>query len=328
MANIGIAQTSITGKSASGGGGSGTVTSVALGADSGAILTVSGSPVTTSGTLQLQFSNENANAFLCGPISGAATTPTFRGIDPKDLFIPLGSPAFIWFREDFAVAPASITVGSTTVTAVTNFEQPWASLSIVASATIANVAATAFANPGQLLLTTGSTSGNGGILFRDYQNGNNYTVLGNLSANAGWEWNCVVKLGQTTTCCLRVGVITGTNAATMTADAPANWMGVEYDTANTGNTDTDFTWVTRSAGTPTYSTTNAIAADTSFHHFRMRSTTAGTILFSVDGGTEASVNTNVPTTNMTNPFVSVLTRTASTKTATIDFVSYVAATGR
>lgn len=71
--------------SGSGGGGSGTVTSVGLGADSGAILTVSGSPVTTAGTIQLQFSNESANRVLAGPTSGGATTPAFRALVAADL---------------------------------------------------------------------------------------------------------------------------------------------------------------------------------------------------------------------------------------------------
>ena len=76
----------------SGGGGSGTVTSVGLGADSGAILVVSGSPVTTSGTLQLQFNAEPANTVFAGPTTGANATPTFRALVFADLpAIPSGT---------------------------------------------------------------------------------------------------------------------------------------------------------------------------------------------------------------------------------------------
>ena len=76
----------------SGGGGSGTVTSVGLGADSGAILVVSGSPVTTSGTLQLQFNAEPANTVFAGPTSGPNATPTFRALVFADLpAIPSGT---------------------------------------------------------------------------------------------------------------------------------------------------------------------------------------------------------------------------------------------
>lgn len=72
-------------------GGSGTVTSVALGADSGAILASSGGPVTTTGTLQLQFSTQAANAVLSGPTTGAAATPTFRALVGADLPNPSAS---------------------------------------------------------------------------------------------------------------------------------------------------------------------------------------------------------------------------------------------
>ncbi len=62
----------------------GTVTSVALAAPS-ADFTVSGSPVTTSGTLTLTWKNQNPNIFLAGPATGPAATPGFRAIVPADL---------------------------------------------------------------------------------------------------------------------------------------------------------------------------------------------------------------------------------------------------
>jgi hypothetical protein len=67
----------------SGGGGSGTVTSVGLSLPS--IFSVSGSPVTTSGTLTGTLANQNANLFFAGPNTGAASAPTFRSIVAADL---------------------------------------------------------------------------------------------------------------------------------------------------------------------------------------------------------------------------------------------------
>lgn len=61
------------------------VTSVALGADSGGILVASGTPVTTTGTLQLQFANEPANEVLAGPTSGGSATPAFRSLVAADI---------------------------------------------------------------------------------------------------------------------------------------------------------------------------------------------------------------------------------------------------
>lgn len=61
----------------------GTVTSVALGAPG--MFTVSGSPVTASGTLTLALANQNANLVFAGPASGAAAAPTFRSLVAADL---------------------------------------------------------------------------------------------------------------------------------------------------------------------------------------------------------------------------------------------------
>lgn len=68
--------------SSTGGGGTGTVTSVGLAAPS--IFTVSGSPVTTAGTLTFSLNSEAANTFFAAP-NGSAGTPTLRLIVPADV---------------------------------------------------------------------------------------------------------------------------------------------------------------------------------------------------------------------------------------------------
>lgn len=65
------------------GGSSGTVTSVGLSAP--AFLTVSGSPVTTSGTLALTLATQSANRIFAGPTTGGAAAPTFRALVTADL---------------------------------------------------------------------------------------------------------------------------------------------------------------------------------------------------------------------------------------------------
>lgn len=67
--------------------GSGTVTSVSLTAPS-SILSVAGSPVTTSGTLALSLATQSANRIWSGPTTGAAATPTFRALVGADLPLP------------------------------------------------------------------------------------------------------------------------------------------------------------------------------------------------------------------------------------------------
>ena len=63
--------------------GTGTVTSVALSLPS--IFSVSGSPITTSGTITASLANQNANLVFASPTSGSPATPTFRSLVAADL---------------------------------------------------------------------------------------------------------------------------------------------------------------------------------------------------------------------------------------------------
>ena len=62
---------------------SGGVSSVGLSLPS--FITVSGSPVTTSGTLTGTLANQSANIVFAGPSTGSATAPTFRSLVTADL---------------------------------------------------------------------------------------------------------------------------------------------------------------------------------------------------------------------------------------------------
>lgn len=74
-----------------GGGGSGTVTSVAFTAP--AQYSVSGSPITGSGTIALTWANQSANVIFAGPASGGSGVPTFRAMVAADIpvFVASGS---------------------------------------------------------------------------------------------------------------------------------------------------------------------------------------------------------------------------------------------
>jgi hypothetical protein len=65
-----------------GGGGSGTVTSVALTVPTG--FSVAGSPVTTSGTLAITESTQSANLVKAGPNTGSPTVPGYRALVAAD----------------------------------------------------------------------------------------------------------------------------------------------------------------------------------------------------------------------------------------------------
>lgn len=77
-----------------GGVGSGSVTSVGLTAP--AEFTVSGSPVTTSGTLVITKATESANTVWAGPTTGAPAQPAFRALVAADL------PASLSLSQTFA----------------------------------------------------------------------------------------------------------------------------------------------------------------------------------------------------------------------------------
>jgi hypothetical protein len=82
----------------------GTVTSVAL-TSPGVLYTVTGSPVTTSGTLQLNLISQTANTVLAAP-NGSNGNPSFRALALQDL--PSGSQQFITSGTTFTTA-ANIT---------------------------------------------------------------------------------------------------------------------------------------------------------------------------------------------------------------------------
>lgn len=66
-----------------GGSGSGTVTSVALTLPN--LFNVTGSPITTAGTLAATLATQSANQVFAGPSSGSAAAPTFRALVSADI---------------------------------------------------------------------------------------------------------------------------------------------------------------------------------------------------------------------------------------------------
>jgi len=71
---------------------SGTVTSVGLSMPTG--FQVTGSPVTTSGTLAVSYVTQTANSVFAGPATGSAAAPTFRALVAADIPTNLTSHTF------------------------------------------------------------------------------------------------------------------------------------------------------------------------------------------------------------------------------------------
>lgn len=94
--------------------GAGTVTSVAL--TMPAIFSVSGSPVTTTGTLAVTLANETANQVFAGPTTGSPAAPTFRALVSADLPAGVGSVTSV---AHTLTVPSSILTSSVTGSPIT-----------------------------------------------------------------------------------------------------------------------------------------------------------------------------------------------------------------
>lgn len=97
--------------------GTGTVTSVALSLP--AIFSVSGSPVTTSGTLTGTLATQSANTIWAGPTSGGATSPAFRALVTADL--PAGTGTVTSFSAGTLSPLFTTSVATATTTPALTF---------------------------------------------------------------------------------------------------------------------------------------------------------------------------------------------------------------
>ena len=164
---------------------------------------------------------------------------------------------------------------------------------------------------------TGATSGNSCDLA-ELTNG--LAVWGNSTFDIQFR----MAMSRTT----NISVFGGVNGANPGEGGGVSYIGIAYDT-NQGTPDTNLMCVANKQGASVTRTSMGIAPDSNYHTYRVRSTTAGTILCSIDGGTETSVTgANVPNASFISPDLSVITRAASTAYIHVDFWSSVLAITR
>lgn len=135
--------------------GSGTVQSVGLSLPS--IFTVSGSPVTTTGTLTAALANQNPNLVWAGPGPGAAAAPSFRSLIGTDL--PNPSATTLGGIQSFA-GTGSQWIRSISTSGIPASSQP------AFSDISGSIASAQFGSQSQNAVLAGPTSGSGNPTFR------------------------------------------------------------------------------------------------------------------------------------------------------------------
>lgn len=277
-------------------GGNGTVTSVALTLPSE--FSVSGSPITASGTLAGTWANQSANLVMAGPVSGSATTPTFRALESRDMPFQ-GDRYRARYFNDFLFGNGELA----TSTSGTN----------AAAAIAANTGDTG-GHPGVCTVTPGTTS-----------TGRAY--IGTFGA-----FNGCMKLGYGTFTFETDIYLDTLSDAT---DTYTIWIGCQ-DTTGSGNP-TDgvffrythgtnsgkFECVCRASNTETASDSAQTVAATTWYRLGFVVNAAATsVTFYIDGSSVATVTTNVPGTGNNTATGCKIEKSAGTATRNllIDYI--------
>lgn len=222
----------------------GTVTSVAMTGD-GTVFSasVSGSPITTSGTLAPALASQTANTVLAGPSSGSAVAPTFRALVTGDIpslasiYLPLagGTMTGVLTLEASAAGlkDAAGSAGSNgNVLTINGSGYPaWA-----APATSGTVTSFSAGNLSPLFTTSVATATSTPALSFSLSNAAGGTVFGNATASAaapGYTINPVLGIPGTSTGTIALASVTASGKYTITA--PANAATPTLTLPTTGN---------------------------------------------------------------------------------------------
>jgi hypothetical protein len=213
--------------------GVGTVTSVALSLPS--IFTVSGSPVTTSGTLTATLASQTANTVFAAP-NGAAGEPSFRALVAAD--IPNLDASKITTGL-LSVARGGTGVGTLTGVVIGNGTSAMTAVAGTANQLLRrNAGNTAYEFFTPTYLTAAITSLNGlTAATQTFANDTNVTITSATSTHTiGWTGQLAVGRGGTGASTL-TGVVIGNGASAMTAVAGT---GSQVLRRNAGNTAYEF----------------------------------------------------------------------------------------
>jgi hypothetical protein len=257
--------------------------------------TVSGSPVTSSGTLAPTLATQSANTFLAGPSSGSAAAPTFRAITAADLGTPTNpycdslDPTCAVFNEEFfsGAGASSTTGGQVTFSTAWEFRfgcgttggQSWGPYGTTA-------------DPGAAQLIGCSTAAANDTVAAHVASGST-SAWATYGTTTNWRVAMRAQLDGTSNVKFRLGLCSaGTTASSLCAGATSNSIAIRYDTSQS---DTGFYGEMCNSSACAQTSSPLCAADANAHTFVMYSTTANTVNFSCDGGTVYTVSTDYPT---------------------------------
>lgn len=213
-------------------------------------------------------------------------------------------------RDDFASIAQNTAI--TTATALTS-EVKWggAYIGAAGTGTFRQASLTDGIHFGAAeLFNATATSGLGACMFLG--GGSLSPALLNPSS-AIFDYKMIFKLGSATNIAFYSGFVPGTAQTTIPSAGTAVFCGFRLDTSLG---DTAFSFVRGAGATQTVAATS-VAADTNWHTIRVRSVVAGTVLYSIDGGAETAVTTNLPNTTLDYAH-QIINRTTASAVLTID----------
>jgi hypothetical protein len=225
-------------------------------------------------------------------VDGGAASPAYLDFGPYDANI-------FWEKDDFDTRQnSSLNIG----------ELGW-NITNISGTTAVSAGASAFPNLGVIKVATGATSGNASSINRNFSTNFGY---GNLSANTKWHLTWVFQSVDIAGVQFRIGLVGTTLAA-----QPTNGIWVRFDDA----TDSQYTFECRSASTSSTAASGVTPVANAWHRLDIVSTTAGTIVFTLDGANQQTISSNVPTANL-QPMLVIASTSAGAKAAAVDFFAF------
>lgn len=168
-------------------------------------------------------------------------------------------------------------------------------------------------HPGMIHVTSGATSGDHTAIATSHS-----ALTKNMISAGAFDSYWIVKTGSAVT---NAAYFVGYSHLGDMSSTSRN-LKVKFDTAAS-----DTTWKFQACGEGSCTTVDSgvsVTANT-WYKFRIRSTSSGTILFSVNGGSESSITTNLPDGGLTTtlyPGFGAKTNTAATRRLIIDYWSF------